>query len=209
MNPSERNFETVDQTEERLAQPRVEQSAPTVVEAKTEEKSPSFWQKIRKNLFKSTAAVAVVGASFGAGHAAGEMNVVEKPEVSQPELTELNDDFGISMSTPSIVEQNGNDNDNLANNGLTPMPPEQYSLTPPETTYTLPDITSPHGLVETGSIYDTPGSEVSIIAPGAIASPLDKASDNGRLTPPVASPLGEEVNNGYILENGPVEPPAK
>lgn len=85
MNPrTAPNFETVDQTEERLAQPRMEQSAPTAVEAKTEEKSPSFWQKIRKNLFKSTAAVAVVGASFGAGHAAGEMNFVEKPEVSQP-----------------------------------------------------------------------------------------------------------------------------
>lgn len=132
MNPSARNFETVDQTEERLAQPRVEQSAPTVVEAKTEEKSPSFWQKIRKNLFKSTAAVAVVGASFGAGHATGEMNVVEKPEVSQP----VNSD-NVLMQLENLPEKS-------PEVYITPAGPETYSTPNLGEVYaTSPPLTPP------------------------------------------------------------------
>lgn len=150
MNPSERNFETVDQTEERLAQPRVEQSAPTAVEAKTEEKSPSFWQKIRKNLFKSTAAVAVVGASFGAGHATGEMNVVEKPEVSQP----VNSDNRWSID--DVLTQLEQHPETPPEVRVTPAGPETYELpnsgyitTPSET----PPIPEQRGIVQK-PIYD-------------------------------------------------------
>lgn len=102
----------------------------SVAEVKAEEKSPSFWQKIRKNLFKSTAAVAVVGASFGAGHVTSEMQSVDKPEVSQP----MNE-----ATTPMQLEQFPETPPEVS---VTPAGPETYEL--PNSGYiTIPSETPP------------------------------------------------------------------
>lgn len=116
----------------------------SAAEVNSEEKSPSFWQKIRKNLFKSTAVVAVAGVSFGAGHVTSEMQSVDKPEVSQP----MNE-----ATTPMQLEQFPETPPEVR---VTPAGPETYELPnsgyitiPPET----PPIPEQRGIVQK-PIYD-------------------------------------------------------
>ena len=171
----------------------------SVAEVKTEEKSPSFWQKIRKNLFKSTAAVAVVGASFGAGHATSELQSVDKPEISQP----MNE-----ATTPMQLERFP---DTPPEVYVSPTGPETYEL-PNSDSITIPPETPPiperRGIVQK-PIYDNDESR----APLGTGPEVGPPNTNQMFEEPAISKPGDrpadsvEPREPTVAENFNVRPP--
>ncbi|MBH1957044.1 hypothetical protein I8H84_05720 [Candidatus Saccharibacteria bacterium] len=199
MNPNtiSPQSENVDQTTARLE--RVAEQVAPAVEAKSEEKAPSFWQKIRKNLFKSTAAVAVVGASFSAGHVAGEMKVVEKPEVSQP----VNSD-NVPMQRELFPEKPPEVYIPPAGPETYELPNSGYITIPPET----PPIPEQRGIVQK-PIYDNDELRTPLGAGPEVGSPnTEQMFEEPAISKPGDHPMDSvEPREPTVHENSNVRPP--